>query len=337
MMDNEKDLKRSEFLLYTTTDGSVKVEVFYAGETVWLTQSKMAELFGVDRSVITKHVANVFESGELDEQSNVQKMHVAHSAKPVSYYNLDVIISVGYRVNSSQATQFRIWATKMLRDFMIRGFVLDDERLKNGAHFGKDYFDELLERIREIRASERRFYQKITDIYATSMDYDAHADVTQEFYATVQNKLHFAIHGQTAAELITARASAKKPNMGLTTWKNSPKGKVLKSDVDIAKNYLSEKELKQLNRIVTMYLDYAESQAELGRVMKMTDWVAKLNGFLQFNEMEILQNPGKVTATAAKKLAESEFSKFRIVQDKAFQSDFDKAVKQLQKDKRHET
>jgi hypothetical protein len=322
----------AEFLFYTGPDGMLNVEVFYAGETVWLTQSKMAELFGVDRSVITKHIKNVFDTGELNENSVSAKFaHTAADGKKylTAFYNLDAIISVGYRVNSSQATQFRIWATKTLRDFMIKGFVLDDERLKNGTHFGKDYFNELLERIREIRASERRFYQKITDIYATSVDYDAHADITQEFYATVQNKLHFAIHGQTAAELIAIRANAARPNMGLTTWKHSPKDKILKSDAVIAKNYLSEKELKQLNLIVTMYLDYAESQAELGRPMKMTDWVQKLNGFLQFNELEILQNPGQVSAAAAKKLAEKEYKKFRIIQDKNFESDFDKQVKLL--------
>lgn len=319
--------EQSEFLFYTGPDGRVHLEVFYAGETVWLTQAKMAELFEVDRTVITKHIGNIFESQELDEISNVQKMHVANSTKPVSYYNLDVIISVGYRVNSGRATKFRQWATATLRNYMIKGFVLDDERLKNGSHFGKDYFDELLERIREIRASERRFYQKITDIYATAIDYDQQADVTKEFYATVQNKLHFAIHGHTAAELIAARASAKKANMGLTSFKNSPKGKVLKSDVDIAKNYLTEKELKQLNRIVTMYLDYAESQAERGITMKMTDWVGKLNAFLQFNELQILQNPGKVSAATAKALAEKEYKKFQPLQDKAFVSDFDITVK----------
>ena len=212
---SEEELKKSDFLLYTAPDGSVRVEVFFEDETVWLTQAKMAELFNVDRTVITKHIANIFESGELVESSNVQKLHVAHSAKPVSYYNLDVIISVGYRVNSVQATQFRTWATKTLRNFIIKGFALDEDRLKNGSHFGRDYFDELLEKIREIRASERRFYQKITDIYATSIDYDKGAEITKEFFATVQNKLHFAIHGQTAAELIASSANAKEPHMGL--------------------------------------------------------------------------------------------------------------------------
>jgi hypothetical protein len=319
----------AEFLFYAGPDGKLNIEVFYADETIWLSQAKMAELFGVDRTVITKHLANIFQSGELDESSNVQKVHIAHSAKPVSYYNLDVIISVGYRVNSQQATRFRQWATQTLRGYMIKGFVLDDERLKNGTHFGKDYFDELLERIREIRASERRFYQKITDIYATSADYDPRSEITQEFYATVQNKLHFAIHGQTAAELIASRTSAKKPHMGLTTWRHTPSGKVLKSDVDTAKNYLSEKELRQLNRIVTMYLDFAENQAERNRPMNMSDWAARLNAFLQFNEMEILQNQGKITAAAAKKLAEKEFENFRVIQDRIFESDFDQQAKRL--------
>lgn len=333
--DELKQAEESEFLFYTGPEGTLHIEVFYAGENIWLTQGKMAELFGVDRTVISKHLANIFESGELGETSNVQKLHVAHSAKPVSYYNLDVIISVGYRVNSRQATQFRIWATQTLRDYMIKGFAIDDERLKNGSHFGKDYFEELLERIREIRASERRFYQKITDIYATSADYDAAAEVTKEFYATVQNKLHFAIHGNTAAELIATRADAKRPNMGLSSWKNSPKGKVQKSDVDTAKNYLSGHELRQLNRIVTMYLDYAEGQAERGITMKMTDWAGKLEAFLQFNEMQILQTPGRVSAATAKSLAEKEFKKFRPIQDKAFESDFDREVKkQLNKGKK---
>ncbi|MDZ7786274.1 MAG: virulence RhuM family protein [Candidatus Saccharibacteria bacterium] len=327
---SEEELKKSDFLLYTTPDGSVKIEVFFENETVWLTQAKMSELFNVDRTVITKHIANIFESGELEESSNVQKLHVANSTKPVSYYNLDVIISVGYRVNSIQATQFRIWATKTLRNFIIKGFALDEDRLKNGSHFGKDYFDELLEKIREIRASERRFYQKITDIYATSIDYNKEAEITKEFFATVQNKLHFAIHGQTAAELIANSADAKKPHMGLKTWKNSPKGKVLKSDTTVGKNYLGEKQLKELNRIVGMYLDFAENQAERQVAMKMTDWVEKLDAFLKFNEYELLNSPGKVSKAAAEKLAHKEYKKFHPVQDKQFVSDFDEEVKKIQ-------
>ncbi|MEK9195939.1 MAG: virulence RhuM family protein [Patescibacteria group bacterium] len=330
---SEDKLQKSDFLLYTAPDGTVRIEVFFENETVWLTQAKMAELFNVDRTVITKHIANIFESGELDEDSNVQKMHVAHSAKPVSYYNLDVIISVGYRVNSTQATQFRIWATRTLRNFIIKGFALDEDKLKNGSHFGKDYFDELLEKIREIHASERRFYLKITDIYATAIDYSKDAEITKEFFATVQNKLHFAIHGQTAAELIASKADSTKPHMGLKSWKNSPKGKVLKSDVTVGKNYLGETELKELNRVVTMYLDYAENQAERNIAMKMSDWAEKINAFLQFNEYDILNNPGKVSNAAAEKLARKEYEKFRPIQDKAYVSDFEEEVKKL-KDKR---
>lgn len=325
--------KKSDFLLYTSPDGEVKVEVFFQDETVWLTQARIAELFNVDRTVISKHLKNIFESGELIETSNVQKLHVAHSAKPVSYYNLDAIISVGYRVNSHQATQFRIWATRTLRNYIIKGFALDDERLKNGTHFGKDYFDELLEKIREIRASERRFYQKITDIYSTAADYDPHAPVTQEFFATVQNKLHFAIHGQTAPELIASQASATKPHMGLKTWKNSPAGKILKSDTTVGKNYLGQRQLAELNRVVSMYLDFAENQAERGIVMTMADWAGRLDAFLQFNEYEILQNPGKVSRLAAEKLAHEQYEKFRPLQDRSFVSDFDRAVKKVQQKK----
>lgn len=325
----------AEFLFYTGPGGKLRIEVFYAGETVWLTQKRMAELFDVSTKTINEHLQNIYGSGELDAQRTIRKFRIVQTEgereveREVNFYNLDVIISVGYRVNSIQATRFRVWATQTLKEFLIKGFVLDDERLKNGTHFGKDYFDELLERIREIRASERRFYQKITDIYVTSVDYDSQAEITQEFYATVQNKLHFAIHGHTAAELIAARADAKKPHMGLKTWKNAPAGKVQKSDVDTAKNYLNEKELRQLNRIVSMYLDFAENQAERSQPMKMLDWIDKLNGFLQFNELDLLQNPGKVSATAARKLAEKQFSTFRLAQDGVFESDFDKQVKKL--------
>ena len=323
---------RSDFLLYTAPDGEVKVEVFFQDETVWLTQKKMAELFNVDRSVISKHISNVFESNELREDSVSAKFaHTASDGKSYNtqFYNLDVIISVGYRVNSVQATQFRIWATKTLRNFIIKGFALDDERLKNGSHFGKDYFDELLEKIREIRASERRFYQKITDIYATAIDYSKDAATTKEFFAVVQNKLHFAIHGQTAAELIAESVDAKKSHMGLKAWKNSPKGKVLKSDTAVGKNYLDESQLKELNRILSMYLDFAENQAERNLPMKMADWAEKLDAFLQFNEYEIINNPGRVSAAAAKKLADQEYEKFRVIQDQQFESDFDKEVKKL--------
>ena len=250
----------------------------------------------------------------------------------MAFYNLDAIISVGYRVNSLRATQFRQWATGILRDFAIRGYVLDKERLKTGAFFSKEYFENLLAEIREIRASERKFYQKITDIYATAMDYRSEAETTKTFFAAVQNKLHFAIHGHTAAELIRNRVDSEKEHMGLTTWKNAPTGKILKPDVSVAKNYLTEKELRALDRLVTMYLDYAEDQAERHIPMTMEDWAKKLNAFLQFNERDLLDHPGKVTAEIAKVFAESEFEKYRIVQDRLFESDFDRAVKQLPKE-----
>ena len=325
--------KSDDFLFYTTPDGQLKVEAYFKDETVWLTQKKMAGLFDVERSVITKHVTNVFKSGELDSKSNVQKMHIANSDKPVSYYNLDVIISVGYRVNSVRATDFRKWATTLLRDYMIKGFALDDERLKNGQHFGKDYFDQLLERIREIRASERRFYQKITDIYATASDYDAEAEITKQFYASVQNKLHWAIHGQTAAELIAKKADANQPHMGLKTWKQASAGKVLKSDTTTAKNYLDKTQIKELERLVSMYLDYAENQAARAQIMTMSSWDEKLDSFLEFNDYKILDDLGQVSHKEAKALAEAEYDKFRPKQDKRFESDFDKAIKKLQNKK----
>lgn len=329
--------QESEILLYRTEDGAVKVDVLYQDETIWLTQKKMGALFGVDVRTISEHLQNIFSRAELEQDSVIRKIRItaADGKKyPTQFYNLDAIIAVGYRVNSREATQFRIWATQVLKEYIIKGFVLDDERLKNGEKFGKDYFDELLERIREIRASERRFYQKITDIYAEcSADYDPKSDITQTFYATVQNKLHWAIHGQTAAEVIKSRADHKKDHMGLTTWKNAPDGKVLKTDVSVAKNYLTEEELKALNRIVTMYLDYAELQAERQKVMRMQDWVEKLDAFLAFNEYEILDHPGKVSAEVARKLAEDEYDQFRPIQDTQHKSDFDRLVSKAKKKK----
>jgi hypothetical protein len=326
--------KQSDFLFYTSGQGDVKVEVILKDENVWLPQKGMAMLFNTQRPAITKHLKNIFETGELDEESVSSILeHTAADGKvyETKFYNLDAIIAVGYRVNSYQATQFRKWATAVLKEYMIKGFALDDERLKQGKRlFGKDYFDELLERIREIRASERRFYQKITDIYSQcSIDYDKNSDITKTFYKTVQNKLHWSITGHTAAELIVERADSKKPHMGLTTWKNSPEGKVMKSDVSIAKNYLSEKELKGLNRIVTMYLDYAENQAEKQVPMKMEDWIKKLDAFLQFNEYDVLNDAGKVSAKVAKELAEKEYAKFRVVQDVEYESDFDRELKKF--------
>jgi len=330
-------MKNRSILLYTTPTKKINIDVRLHDESLWLTQKQMAELFGVDRSVITKHLRNIFQSGELDEMSVCANF--AHTAKDgktyqTKFYNLDAIIAVGYRVNSMEATQFRIWATRVLREFIVRGFVLDDERLKNGTHFGKDYFDELLEKIREIRASERRFYQKITDIYKEcSADYDPKSPITQQFFQTVQNKLEFAITGMTAAEIIHSRADKEKPHMGLTTWKNAPDGKILQSDVTVAKNYLTEEELRQLNRIVSMYLDFAENQAERGIVMTMKDWVEKLDAFLDFNGYEILENAGKVQKKVADALAIEHYKAFRVRQDREYESDFDKLVKRTLKEK----
>ena len=331
--------KQSEFLLYTGSDGEMRIDVLLQDETVWLTQKSMAELFQKDVRTINEHIKNVLHEGELEHDPTIRKFRIVQQEgqrevkRVVDFYNLDMIISVGYRVKSRQGTQFRIWATRVLAEYIVKGFALDDQRLKQGtALFGKDYFDELLERIREIRASERRFYQKITDIYAQcSVDYDPQSDITQTFYKTVQNKLHWAITGLTAAEIISGRTDAAKKHMGLTTWKNAPKGKIMKSDVSIAKNYLHEKELHELNRIVTMYLDYAELQAERHNPMRMDDWVERLDSFLKFNEFDILNNAGKVTAEVAKSLAEMEYEKYRVKQDKVFLSDFDKMAQKMMK------
>jgi hypothetical protein len=325
--------QETDIIFYSSPAGHMKVEVIFNDETFWLNQKRLAELFGVEVPAISKHLKNIFESGELEEATVISKMETtAADGKRylTSFYNLDAIIAVGYRVNSFQATQFRIWATKTLREFIVKGFVLDDERLKQGKRFGKDYFDELLERIREIRASERRFYLKITDIYEQcSIDYIKGSDITLKFFKTVQNKLHYAIAGKTAAAIIAERADAGKPNMGLQTFKNAPHGKVLKTDIGVAKNYLIEKEIKELERIVSMYLDYAENQAARQIPMKMEDWVAKLDGFLQFNEYQILKDAGKVSHEIALKLAENEFEKFRVGQDRNFESDFDRELKRL--------
>lgn len=327
--------ENNDIILYTTPAGNVKIEVVFNNETFWLTQKGMAELFGVKVPAISKHLTNIFETNELAENSVISILETtAADGKnyKTSYFSLDAIIAVGYRVNTINATQFRIWATKTLREFIIKGFVLDDERLKQGKRFGKDYFDELLERIREIRASERRFYLKITDIYEQcSIDYNKDAEITQKFFKTVQNKLHWAITGKTAAELIAERADASKPGMGLTTWKNAPNGKVLKSDIGIAKNYMQEKEIKELERIVTMYLDFAELQAERQIPMKMADWVTRLDAFLQFNEYQILKDAGKISHEVAIKLAEKEYAKFRVIQDQNFVSDFEQEVKKFNK------
>ena len=329
----------TEFLLYTTPNGKVKVEIFLRDENVWLTQAKIGELFGVDRSVVTKHLQNIYADGELGKDSTSAKIAQVQIeggrqvTRDVEFYNLDAILSVGYRVNSAQATQFRIWATERLKEYIIKGFTMDDERLKDPRNiFGKDYFEEQLARIRNIRSSERRMYQKITDIYSQcSADYTPDSDITKQFFATVQNKLHFAMTGKTAAEIIHERVDSAKPHMGLTVWKNSPKGAIRESDVVIAKNYLNEKELDHLNRIVTMYLDYAEAQAKRGIIMYMKGWVAKLDAFLKFNEEQILSDVGKVSHEVAEALALKEYEKYRVIQDRDFISDFDREVKKILK------
>ncbi len=333
MSKDEIAKQQSDFFLYTSTDGKIKVDAVLQDENIWLTQKAMGELFGKERSVITKHTKNIFDSGELDEESNVQKMHFAHSDKPIKFYNLNVIISVGYRVNSYQATQFRIWATKTLKEYIIKGFVLDDERLKQGKLFGKDYFEQLLERIREIRASERRFYQKITDIYALSADYDKKTPATKEFFASVQNKLHWAITGKTAAEIIYDSADATKIHMGLTNWKQAPDGKIMKSDVSIAKNYLGKTHIKELNQIVSAYLDLAENRAQRQIIMKMQDWGQFLHSFLELSSYPILQDKGKVSALEAKPKAEQEYDEYRVIQDENYISDFDREVWRIREGK----
>src|SRR3989344_4516491 len=329
--------KITELLLYNSPNGEVRIEVFLHNENVWLTQKRMAELFDVEVNTINYHLKEIFKSGELDKYSTIRKFRIVQKEgtrvieRETEFYNLDTIISVGYRVNSARATQFRIWATKILKEFIIKGFVMDDERLKNPKNsFGKDYFEEQLARIRDIRSSERRFYQKITDIYAQcSVDYSPNSKITEDFFATVQNKLHWAITGQTAAEIIYARANSRKKNMGLTSWKNAPQGKIRKTDITIAKNYLDKNELNLLNRIVSMYLDYAELQAKNRKIINMEDWILKLNAFLQFNEKEILQGKGKISQEVANRLAIKEYEKYIPEQDRLYESDFDKLTKKL--------
>lgn len=344
-MSNDLVPQENEIIFYTTPEGMVRVEVVYSNESFWMSQKKMADLFGVEVNTINYHLKEIYASRELKEEegATIRKFRIVQQegdrqvAREIELYNLDAIIAVGYRVNSYQATQFRIWATNTLREFIIKGFVLDDERLKNGKRFGKDYFDELLERIREIRASERRFYLKITDIYEQcSIDYNKDAEITQTFFKTVQNKLHWAVTGKTAAELIAERANAGARNMGLQTWKNAPRGKILKSDVRVAKNYLGEEEIKGLERIVSMYLDYAENQAARHIAMKMRDWVAKLDAFLKFNEYQTLNGAGTVSHEAAISLAEEQFGKFRVIQDRDYEGDFEREVKKLTGPRRRE-
>ena len=330
--------KEHEIVLYQIDKTNICVSVFFREETFWMTQKAMAELFDCSTDNISLHLKNIFREEELDEKSTteffsvVQKEGNRNVSRNVKCYNLDAIIAVGYRVNSKKATRFRQWATKTLKEYIIKGFVLNDDMLKNGKPFGKDYFDELLERIREIRASERRAYQKITDVFEQcSYDYDKNSETTKAFYAFVQNKLHFAITGKTAAELIYERADSKKPSMGLTTWKDAPDGKILKRDIGIAKNYLNEKELTRLNRLVTMFIDYAELMAEDGVLMSMQDWVDQTNQFLMNNRRKVLSGKGKVSHEAALKKAEKEYEVFRIKQDREYISEFDREVEKYLK------
>jgi len=329
----------SEFLLYTAPSGDVKVEIFFHNENVWLTQKRMAELFNVNVPAISKHLKRIFESGELKEELVISILETTtqHGAvkgktqtKSTKHYNLDAIISVGYRVNSTQATQFRIWATNLLREFMIKGFLLDDDRLKNGKYFGKDYFKELLERVRSIRSSERRIYQQITDIFAEcSIDYNRNSKLTNDFYATVQNKFHYAISGFTASEIIFNKADAKKDYMGLTSWKNSPSGRILKLDIGIAKNYLTEKEIRKLERTITGFFDYIENIIENRNTFTMQVFIDSVNKFLSFNEYKILPNKGSISAQQTKEKASNEYDKFNKTQ--IIYSDFDKIIKKLSK------
>ncbi len=326
----------AEFLIFTGQAGDQSIEARFEDETIWLSQKLMATLFDVEIPTVNEHLKNIYDSKELNREATIRNFRIVQTegkrevTRNIDFYNLDVIISVGYRVNSRRATQFRQWATQVLKEFAIKGYVLDRKRLENGTFLGEDYFERLLEEIREIRLSERRFYQKITDIYATSVDYNKDAPTTREFFAKVQNKLHYAIHGHTAAELISKRADSEKPNMGLTSWENVPSGKILKSDVSIAKNYLSKEEIGSLGRIVNAYLELAEDRAQRRIPMTMEDWAKRLDAFLEFDEREILRDSGKVTAKLARKSAESEFEKYRIVQDRLFESDFDKEMRKLE-------
>jgi len=339
-MNSKKLIRNStaEFLIFTGQAGEQSIEARYEDQTLWLSQKLIAELFGIDVRTVSEHLKNIFTSQELMPEATIRKFRIVQQegqrevSRSVDFYSLDAIISVGYRVNSIRATQFRQWATGVLREFAIKGYVLDRQRMENGSFLGEDYFERLLAEIREIRLSERRFYQKITDIYATSVDYNKDAPTTKAFFAKVQNKLHYAIHNHTAAELIRKRADSSKPHMGLTSWAGAPEGKILKTDVAVAKNYLTKDELDSLGRIVNAYLELAEDRARRKIPMSMEDWSKRLDAFLEFDDREVLQNSGKISAKLAQTHAESEFEKYRIVQDCLFESDFDKAVKKLAAD-----
>ena len=340
MKESNKMIRNStaEFLIFSQQNGKNSIEARYEDKTIWLSQKLMANLFDVETNTINYHLKEIFKSQELDENSVVRKFRITASDGKkynTKFYNLDAIISVGYRVNSIRATQFRQWATQVLREFAIKGYVLDKKRMENGSFLGEDYFEHLLQEIREIRLSERKFYQKITDIYATSVDYNKNAPTTHNFFVKVQNKLHFAIHGKTAAELIRNRADSQKKNMGLTSWQNSPEGKILKSDVTIAKNYLSKSELESLGRIVNAYLELAEERAKRKIPMTMEDWAKRLDLFLEYDDRKVLRNAGEISAKIAQSFAESEYEKYRIIQDKLFESDFDKIVKKIEDDEKN--
>ena len=334
-MQKKQQIRNStaEFLIFAMQGDTEGIEVRLEDDTVWLTQKAMAELYGVQVPAVSKHLKNIYDESELSRDTTISKMETVVNrgfrgevSQLVEFYNLDAIISVGYRVNSAKATRFRQWATAVLRDFAIRGYVLDRKRMENGKFLGQDYFEHLLAEIREIRLSERRFYQKITDIYATSMDYDAQAPETRAFYAKVQNKLHYAVHGHTAAELIMERADAEVEHMGLTTWEKAPHGKIVKTDVVVAKNYLKENELEELGRIVSAYLDLAENRAKRQIPMTMEDWARHLDRILQADDRELLQDAGRISAEIAKEHAENEFEKYRVTQDRLFKSDFDRQM-----------
>ena len=327
----------AEYLTYVASVGEQadSIEMRYEDENIWLTQKMMATLYDVDVRTINYHIKKIFSDSELQEDSVIQKFRITAAdgkAYNTNHYSLEMIIAVGFKVNSERAVQFRKWVNQIAKDYTIKGWVMDDERLKRGTYLTEKYFDEQLERIREIRASERKFYQKITDLYATAIDYDRNSATTKRFYATVQNKMHYAVHGNTAAEVIVARADHNKEHMGLKSWKNAPDGKIVKTDVSIAKNYLEKEELTELNEIVTMYLDYATRQARRHIPMTMEDWKTKLDAFLRFNDAEVLQDKGKVTAAIAKEFAESEFEKYRVIQDSLYESDFDKLMNDMEKD-----
>ena len=334
---NKKLIRNStaEFLIFTLQDGSNSIEARYEDETIWLTQKLMGELFEVDVRTINEHLKNIYKQNELVIEATIRKFRIVQKegnrqvTRNLDFYNLEAIISVGYRVNSGRATQFRQWATRVLKDFAIKGFIIDKKRLENGTYLNENYFEELLAEIREIRLSERKFYQKITDIYATSLDYDKDAETTKEFFAKVQNKLHFGVHGNTAAELIYKRADSTKDKMGLTSWKNSPDGKIIKTDVSIAKNYLTKSELEDLGLIVNAYLDLAEARAKRQIPMTMQDWANRLDLFLEYDDRKVLPDAGQISALIAKDKAETEFEKYRIIQDRLFESDFDKEIKKL--------